>query len=107
MRKRLKNVDPKLTDYTEKYDQIFTKIQNISYDFVKEIDKGVVENFNGLFSKHNDQIKEFGSEIPTLRKKIRKFSNIFNRFTSFFEYFQSFSNVFECFQTFLHSILRF
>jgi len=35
--------------------------------------------------------------VSSWRKKLLKFSNIFERFTSFFEYFQMFSNVFERF----------
>jgi len=45
--------------------------------------------------------------VSSWRKKLLKFSNIFERFTSFFEYFQTFSNVFEYFQTFSNVFERF
>jgi len=45
--------------------------------------------------------------VPSWRKKLLKFLNIFEYFTQLFEYFQTFSNVFEYFQTFSNVFERF
>lgn len=45
---------------TEQFDQIFNEIQNMSYNFVKELNKGEVKNFNELFNKYIKRIEEFG-----------------------------------------------
>lgn len=58
---------------TEQFDQIFNEIQNMSYNFVKELNKGEVKNFNELFNKYIKRIEEFGEKIPTLLKNIREF----------------------------------
>ncbi|MFW9897851.1 MAG: phosphoenolpyruvate synthase [Candidatus Thorarchaeota archaeon] len=72
-RKQLKNVDPKLLEYSEKFDNIFNEIQNISSDFVKDIDIGDNQEFKNFYAKYNDKLKELGKEIPLIQKNIRKF----------------------------------
>ena len=70
-RKQLKNVDPKLLKYSEKFDNIFKEIQDISSDFVKDI--GDNQDFKNLYDIYNDKLKELGKEIPLIIKSIRKF----------------------------------
>lgn len=72
-KQRGKRVDSKLIEYAEKFDEIFNGIQNASYDFVKELDNEDISNFNGVYDKYNNRIKEFGEKIPTIRKSIREF----------------------------------
>ncbi|MFX0188559.1 MAG: phosphoenolpyruvate synthase [Candidatus Hodarchaeota archaeon] len=72
-RKQLKKVDPKLLEYSEKFDNIFKEIQNISSNFVKDIDIGDNQDFKNFYAKYNDKLKELGKEIPLIQKSIRKF----------------------------------
>ena len=68
-----KNVDPKLLEYSEKFDNIFKEIHNISSDLIKDIDKADNQDFKIFYTKYNDKIKELGKEIPLIKKNIRKF----------------------------------
>jgi pyruvate,water dikinase len=68
-----KQLDPKLLEYGEKFDNIFKEIENISSDFVKDIDLGDNQNFKNLYAKYNDKLKELGKKIPLIQKSIRKF----------------------------------
>jgi pyruvate,water dikinase len=72
VRKQRKVVDPKLLEYTEKYDQIFEDIQKISYEFIIEINRGTTD-FKELFGVYNAKIKEFVEAIPILSLTIREF----------------------------------
>ncbi|MFX1258190.1 MAG: phosphoenolpyruvate synthase [Promethearchaeota archaeon] len=73
IRKQFKDVDIELQQSSERYDEIFSKIQQISYDFVKEIDQDNFNNFENLFNKYKRKIDEFKQAIPAIKKKIRKF----------------------------------
>ncbi|MGQ4875911.1 MAG: phosphoenolpyruvate synthase [Promethearchaeia archaeon] len=73
VRKQRKEADPKLVQYSERFDTIYNDIHKISFEFVKEIDKEASLNFDNLFNKYNDRIKEFIEEIPQLQKEIRQF----------------------------------
>jgi len=73
VRKQRKEVIPRLMETTERFNNIFDEIQNISYDFVKEIDKGKFISFNELFNKYHSQITEYVNELPNLQRKIREF----------------------------------
>ncbi|MHA1273965.1 MAG: phosphoenolpyruvate synthase [Promethearchaeota archaeon] len=73
VRKQRKEADPKLVQYSERFDTIYNDIHKISFEFVKEIDKEASLNFDDLFNKYNDRIKEFIEEIPQLQKEIRQF----------------------------------
>ncbi|MFX1385343.1 MAG: phosphoenolpyruvate synthase [Promethearchaeota archaeon] len=68
-----KNLDHKLLEYSEKFDSIFKEIQNISSDFVRDINRADNQNFKDFYTKYSDKIKELGEEIPLIRKNIRKF----------------------------------
>jgi len=73
VRKQRKEVNSRLMETTERFNNIFDEIQKISYDFVKEIDKGKFINFNELFNKYHSQITEYVNELPNLQRKIREF----------------------------------
>ncbi len=73
VRKQRKEVIPRLMETTERFNNIFDEIQKISYDFVKEIDKGKFISFNELFNKYHSQITEHVNELPNLQRKIREF----------------------------------
>ncbi len=72
-RKQLKEVDPELQEYSEKFDKIFKEIHELSNNFVKEIDQGSVKDFKEFYDNYNGKIKEFGKEVPAIRKNIRQF----------------------------------
>ncbi len=73
VRKQRNEVNPRLMETTERFNNIFDEIQKISYDFVKEIDKGKFISFNELFNKYHSQITEYVNELPNLQRKIREF----------------------------------
>ncbi len=72
-RKQGKKVNQKLLTSTKQFNQIFNSVQKISYDFVKEIDQGKIQNFNEFFNQYQYQIKEYDENIPTLKREIREF----------------------------------
>ncbi|MFX1321792.1 MAG: phosphoenolpyruvate synthase [Promethearchaeota archaeon] len=73
VRKQGKEVISKLLESTNLFNNIFDEIQKISYDFVKEIDKGKFVIFNELFNKYHSQITEYVNELPNLQRKVREF----------------------------------
>ncbi len=72
-KQRGKNVDLKLQENAEEFDELFNGIQKASYDFVKELDNEDISHFNMIYDKYSNCIKEFGEKIPTLRRNIREF----------------------------------
>ncbi|MFX1328876.1 MAG: phosphoenolpyruvate synthase [Promethearchaeota archaeon] len=73
VRKQGKIVNQKLLISTENYNQIFDTIQQISYDFVKEIDQGKTGQFKDFFLNYQNRIEEIGEKIPKLKQEIREF----------------------------------
>jgi len=73
VRKQGKKLNQKLLASTEQFNQIFSAIQQISYSFVKEIDGGEIKKFHDFFNNYQNQIKEFGENIPRLKREIREF----------------------------------
>jgi len=73
VRKQRKQVDPKLQEQTNRFDEIFEGIHNISHQFVEEINRGKFKDFNELFNKFKNKIENYREEIPVIRKKIREF----------------------------------
>ncbi len=73
VRKEGKKVNSKLASATEQFDEIFTELQNISYDFIKDINENSIVNFNDLFTQYNNKINQIGTSISDMKKKIRKF----------------------------------
>ncbi|MBD3198202.1 MAG: phosphoenolpyruvate synthase [Candidatus Lokiarchaeota archaeon] len=72
VRKKRKEVEPKLLECRDQFDEIFSETQTISYEFVNEINSGV-DNFEDFFKDYNSKIKEYGKTIPSLQRKIREF----------------------------------
>ena len=73
VRKEGKEVSNKLASATEQFDEIFTELQEISYDFIKEINEKSIVNFNDLYTQYNNKINQIGTSISDMKKKIRKF----------------------------------
>ncbi len=73
VRKQGKEVNQKLMASTEQFNNTFDTIQQISYDFVKEIDLGKNKKFNDYFNKYQSQIIELGEKIPEIMREIREF----------------------------------
>ncbi|MFX0038379.1 MAG: phosphoenolpyruvate synthase [Promethearchaeota archaeon] len=73
VRKQGKNVVQNLLTSSAEFDQIFSAIQELSYDFIKNIDQGKIKSFSEFFNQFQNQIKEFDEKIPTLKRQIREF----------------------------------
>jgi signal transduction protein with GAF and PtsI domain len=73
LRKQRKAIDTELKEITEKFDNTFEEISKISYDFIKELNRGETKSFNQLYNKFNKQIEELEELFPILTKKIREF----------------------------------
>jgi pyruvate,water dikinase len=73
LRKQRKTIDTKLKEITDKFDNTFEEVSNISYDFIKELNRGEVKVFNQLYDKFNTKIEELEELFPKLTKKIREF----------------------------------
>jgi hypothetical protein len=73
VRKEGKEVNSTLTEATEQYNVLFETIQNISHDFVQEIDQGNITKFDDFFEKYNKQVASFQEKIPVMKREIRKF----------------------------------
>ena len=73
LRKQRKTIDAKLKEITDKFDNTFEVVSNISYDFIKELNRGEIEAFNQLYNKFNTKIEELEELFPKLTKKIREF----------------------------------
>jgi len=71
VRKQGKEVDAKLRECTERYNQIFQEIQDISVKFVEGIDQ--TQNFSDVFKNFDGKMDVFKNEIPKLQKEIRRF----------------------------------
>jgi len=72
-RKQRKKVEPRLVEITEKFDNVFTEISEISYSFVKELNQAGSLAFSEIYDRYHNQLKTFEEEIPKLTKKIREF----------------------------------
>lgn len=73
LRKQRKAMDTKLKEITGKFDNSFEDVSKISYDFIKELNRGEIKTFNQLYNKFNNQIEELEELFPKLTKKIREF----------------------------------
>jgi pyruvate,water dikinase len=73
VRKKGKNVDNDLKEVAMSYKEIFDDIHTVSVNFVKEINENEAYNFDQIFNKYNQKIKNFGQTIPSLQRKIREF----------------------------------
>jgi len=73
LRKQRKAIDTKLKEITDKFDNTFEEVSNISYDFIIELNRGEIKAFNQLYNKFNTKIEELEELFPKLTKKIREF----------------------------------
>ena len=73
VRKQRKQVDQKLSSVTEQFDNIFKDIQTISSEFITEIDQGKMDNFQELFERYTNKLREYSKQIPTIQRTIRDF----------------------------------
>lgn len=73
VRKRLKEVEKNLLDVTERFDEIFKEISDISFKFIRDIDQGDTLPFTKLYNKYNERINNCDEEIPRLTIQIREF----------------------------------
>ncbi|KKN07759.1 hypothetical protein LCGC14_1063720 [marine sediment metagenome] len=72
VRKQGKEVNQELNKYTERYNQIFQEIHDISSKFVEEIAQ--TQNFGEVLKKYDGKVDTFKKEIPNLQKEIRRFN---------------------------------
>ncbi|MFW9942458.1 MAG: phosphoenolpyruvate synthase [Candidatus Thorarchaeota archaeon] len=73
VRKQGKEVTPKLLESTDQFNQIFDTIQDLSYQFIKEIDQGKIDKFDKYYENYNKEIREFKEKIPLMKREIREF----------------------------------
>ncbi|MFX1278186.1 MAG: phosphoenolpyruvate synthase [Promethearchaeota archaeon] len=73
VRKLAKEQNQKLLDSTKNFDDIFENLQELSYDFVREIDQNKIDKFDKCYEKYNNEIQGFKEKIPELRREIREF----------------------------------
>ncbi|MFX0049168.1 MAG: putative PEP-binding protein, partial [Candidatus Hermodarchaeota archaeon] len=73
VRKQTKKADKKLLVVTKKFEEIFIKISDFSYSFVKDINQKETLKFTTLFDKYSEDITNCEAEIPNLMNNIREF----------------------------------
>ncbi|MFX1447608.1 MAG: putative PEP-binding protein, partial [Promethearchaeota archaeon] len=73
VRKQAKEADKKLLEVTKKFEEIFIKISDFSYSFVKDINQEETLKFTTLFDKYSEDITNCEAEIPNLMNNIREF----------------------------------
>ena len=73
VREQRKEAHKNLLDATEKFDNIFQELSEISYNFIKDLNQGDLKAFNELYNKFNEKIIKCEGEIPKLTEQIREF----------------------------------
>jgi pyruvate, water dikinase len=73
VRKQGKQVDKRLREVTEKFDNIFAQVNFISHEFILTVSDGSKQSFPDLYSTYNTQITQFESKLPSLLREIREF----------------------------------
>ncbi len=73
VRKQRKKVKPKLIEITDKFNNVFSEISEISYNFVKDVNQAGSLEFGEIYDRYYNQLNMFEGEIPKLTKKIREF----------------------------------
>ena len=73
VRKQLKEVNPKLKDSSNKMDKIFKDLHTVTQNFVREIEGGGITDFKSFYVKYDEKLKEFGREIPAIKREIQEF----------------------------------
>ena len=73
VRKQRKKVKPRLIEITDKFNNVFSEISEISYNFVKDVNQAGSLEFGEIYDRYYNQLNMFEGEIPKLTKKIREF----------------------------------
>ena len=73
VRKQLKEIDPKMNTSSEKLDNLFKELHDISFKFVKEINTGEIKDFESHYKEYSGILTQITTEIPNIRKEIREF----------------------------------
>ena len=73
VRKQRKKVKPRLIEITDKFNNVFSEISEISYNFVKDVNQTGSLEFGEIYNRYYNQLNMFEGEIPKLTKKIREF----------------------------------
>ena len=73
VRKQRKKVKPKLIEITDKFNDVFSEISEISYNFVKDLNQAESLAFREIYDRYYNRLTAFEEEIPKLTKKIREF----------------------------------
>jgi pyruvate,water dikinase len=73
VRKQRKEIEPALKEITDKFNNIFSEISEISYNFVKDLNQAGSSGFKEIYDRYHNQLLTFEEEIPKLTKNIREF----------------------------------
>jgi pyruvate,water dikinase len=73
LRKQQKKVEPRLKEITDKFNDVFSELSEISYNFVKDLNQAESSAFRGIYDSYYNRLIAFEEEIPKLTKKIREF----------------------------------
>jgi pyruvate,water dikinase len=73
LRKQQKKVEQRLKEITDKFNDVFSELSEISYNFVKDLNQAESSAFRGIYDSYYNRLIAFEEEIPKLTKKIREF----------------------------------
>ena len=73
VRKQKKNVNPKLHDISNQFNQTFIEVSKISRDFIDTINQENVDDFPTSYKDYDLRIKRLGEQLPELTNKLREF----------------------------------
>ena len=73
VRKQGKQVDKRLSEVTEKFDNIFGQVNHISHEFILNLSDNSKQSFPDLYNNYNTEITQFESNVPSLLREIRQF----------------------------------
>jgi pyruvate,water dikinase len=73
VRKQKKQINPKLKDTSNDFNQIFLEISKISHDFIDTINQENVADFPKTYNDFDLRIKNLGKRIPDMTNKLREF----------------------------------
>ena len=73
VRKQGKQVDPLLSEITEKFDTIFSQVNFISHEFISNLSDSLEQSFPEFYNTYNTEITQFESNVPSLMREIREF----------------------------------
>ena len=73
VRKQRIKVEPRLTEITDKFNDVFLEITAMSSNFVRDLNQMGGSGFKEIYDRYHNQLSTFEEEIPKLTKKIREF----------------------------------